>query len=77
MPTIPAKSKLAAPDLINKLSFSHFAELIAIEDDAKWAFNEIECMRGTWSVRELKRQISSLYYERSGLSENNERNRLS
>ena len=25
-------------------------------------------MQGCWSVRELKRQISSLYYERSGLS---------
>jgi predicted nuclease of restriction endonuclease-like (RecB) superfamily len=25
---------------------------------------------GNWSVRELKRQINSLYYERSGLSKN-------
>jgi predicted nuclease of restriction endonuclease-like (RecB) superfamily len=31
-------------------------------------FYEVECIRGNWSVRELKRQISSLYYERSGLS---------
>jgi predicted nuclease of restriction endonuclease-like (RecB) superfamily len=28
----------------------------------------VECIRGNWSVRELKRQIGSLYYERSGLS---------
>ena len=28
----------------------------------------MECIKGTWSVRELKRQINSLYYERSGLS---------
>jgi predicted nuclease of restriction endonuclease-like (RecB) superfamily len=31
-------------------------------------FYEVECIRGNWSVRELKRQITSLYYERSGLS---------
>jgi predicted nuclease of restriction endonuclease-like (RecB) superfamily len=28
----------------------------------------MECIRGNWSVRELKRQMASLYYERSGLS---------
>lgn len=57
-------------DLIEKLSFSHLAELIAIDDTTKRAFYEIECLRGNWSVRELKRQIGSLYYERSGLSRN-------
>ena len=55
-------------ELIQKLSFSHFAELIAISDETKRSFYEIECIRGNWSVRELKRQIGSLYYERSGLS---------
>jgi predicted nuclease of restriction endonuclease-like (RecB) superfamily len=50
------------------LSFTHFVELIVIEDDTKRAFYEVECLRGNWSVRELKRQIASLYYERSGLS---------
>jgi predicted nuclease of restriction endonuclease-like (RecB) superfamily len=57
-------------ELIEKLSFSHFAELIAIDDNTKRAFYEIESLRGNWSVRELKRQIGSLYYERSGLSRN-------
>ena len=37
-------------------------------NDLKRAFYEIECLRGNWSVRELKRQIASLYFERSGLS---------
>jgi len=55
-------------ELIQKLSFSHFAELIAIPDETKRLFYEIECIRGNWSIRELKRQIGSLYYERSGLS---------
>jgi predicted nuclease of restriction endonuclease-like (RecB) superfamily len=64
----PSQSDLPAIGLIQKLSFSHFAELIAISDETKRAFYEIECIRGNWSVRELKRQIGSLYYERSGLS---------
>ena len=76
--TLPAKSKTLPPspkqpaiqalELIQRLSFSHFAELIAISDETKRLFYEIECIRGNWSVRELKRQIGSLYYERSGLS---------
>ena len=76
--TLPAKSQIAstassqlgipASELIQKLSLSHFAELIGVADDTKRAFYEIECIRGNWSIRELKRQIGSLYYERTGLS---------
>ncbi|MBU4185414.1 MAG: DUF1016 family protein [Proteobacteria bacterium] len=54
--------------LITNLSFSQFAELIRLDDTLKRAFYEIECIKGNWSVRELKRQITSLYFERSGLS---------
>lgn len=60
-------------ELINNLSFSHFVELIKIKDNLKRTFYEIECIKGTWSLRELKRQINSLYYERSGLSNNKEK----
>ena len=56
--------------LVSNLSFTHFAELLSIEDATKRTFYEIECIKGNWSVRELKRQIGSLYYERSGLSHN-------
>jgi predicted nuclease of restriction endonuclease-like (RecB) superfamily len=56
--------------LIECLSFTHIVELIKVDDPLKCAFYEIECIRGNWSVRELKRQIASLYYERSGLSNN-------
>ncbi|MBC7700909.1 PDDEXK nuclease domain-containing protein [Aquabacterium sp.] len=59
---------LAPNRLLQALSFSHFAELIALDDPLKRRFYEIECMQGHWSVRELKRQIHSLYFERSGLS---------
>jgi len=55
-------------NLFASLSFTHFAELIAIDDPLKRAFYEVECIRGNWSVRALKRQIASLYFERSGLS---------
>lgn len=68
VPPIQKQPAIPAVELIQKLSFSHFAELIVISDETKRLFYEIECIRGNWSVRELKRQIGSLYYERSGLS---------
>ena len=54
--------------LISRLSFTHIIELLNLEDATKRNFYEIECIQGNWSVRELKRQIHSLYYERCGLS---------
>lgn len=57
-----------AIQLIKRLSFSHFVELIRIEDPLKRAFYEVETLRGTWGVRKLEEQIGRLVYERSGLS---------
>lgn len=59
--------------LLDSLSYSHFELLMNIDEPLKRTFYEIESMRGNWSVRELKRQIASLYYERSGLSKNKEK----
>ena len=56
------------PQLLQRLSFTHLNELIQLSDSTQRCFYEIECIRGNWSVRELRRQIASLYYERSGLS---------
>lgn len=56
--------------IINELSYTHIEQILAIEDETKRTFYEVECIRGNWSVRELKRQINSLYYERMGLSKN-------
>ena len=67
------RSGVAAEKLFTRLSFSHFAELIAIDDPLKRAFYEVECIRGNWSVRALKRQIATLYFERSGLSRDKEK----
>ncbi|HWL10221.1 MAG TPA: PDDEXK nuclease domain-containing protein [Planctomicrobium sp.] len=55
-------------NLLTRLSFSHISELLKCEDPQKRAYYEAECIRGSWTVRELKRQINSLLYERSGLS---------
>ncbi len=54
--------------LVSKLSFTHFSLLLPIDDPVKRRFYETECIKGTWSVRELKRQIDTLYFERSGIS---------
>lgn len=54
--------------LLATLSFSHFAELLQIADPLKRSFYELESVRGNWSLRELRRQIGSLYFERSALS---------
>ena len=54
--------------LFNQLSFTHFVQLLPIEDHLERAFYEIECMKGVWSTRELKRQIESDYFKRSGFS---------
>ena len=54
--------------LFNKLSFTHLAAILPIKDELQRAFYEIMAIKGTWSVRELQRQIDSNYYERSGWS---------
>ncbi len=59
--------------VVERLSFTHLVELIAIADPLKRAFYEIECIRGNWAVRALKRQIDTLYFERSALSRDKEK----
>lgn len=65
---IPSRPLLDPELLLSRLSFSHFAELITIEEQEERAFYELECIRGAWSVRELKRQIGTSYFERSAFS---------
>lgn len=64
--------RLSAEKLFNRLSSTHLNTISAIDNPVKRAFYEMEAIRGCWSVKELERQISSLYYERSGLSKNKE-----
>jgi hypothetical protein len=64
---------IPANKLLNSLSFSHFVELLKLDSQLKRTFYEMECIRGSWSVKELRRQINSLYYERSALSINKQK----
>jgi predicted nuclease of restriction endonuclease-like (RecB) superfamily len=44
--------------------------LLSVEDPETRAFYEAEALRGGWTVRQLDRQISTLFYERTALSKN-------
>ena len=56
-----------------KLSWSHYLELIKIDDELKRNFYLNECINSKWSVRELQRQRDSLLYERLTISANKEK----
>ncbi|HED37692.1 MAG TPA: DUF1016 domain-containing protein [Ignavibacteria bacterium] len=51
-----------------QLSWSHYCELLIIDDKEKRAFYTKESINSKWSVRELKREINSSLYERLLLS---------
>ena len=52
-----------------KLSWSHYCELLSIENVDERNFYEKECINSNWSVRELKRQLETSLFERLLLSE--------
>jgi predicted nuclease of restriction endonuclease-like (RecB) superfamily len=54
--------------LLNRLSFSHFVELIKEDNPLKRRFYEIEAIKNNWTLRELSRAMSTLLFERTGLS---------
>lgn len=64
----PALPTIDPDTLVTRLSYSHFEQLVELGDPMQRAFYEAEALRGNWSVRELKRQIATQYYQRSGLS---------
>ena len=68
-----ATSPLSGQLIMDRLSYSHIELLLELDDPLKRAFYEVECIRSNWSVRALKRQIATLYFERSGLSTNKEK----
>ncbi len=55
-----------------KLSWTHYQQLIRIENQQERSFYEIESAGNNWSVRELKRQINSSLFERLAISKNPE-----
>ena len=62
---------LVAPEMVfSSLSYSHLVQLLGVSDPLEKAFYEIEAIKGVWSKRELKRQIDSQLYYRTGISQN-------
>jgi len=59
------------------LPWSHYVRLLTVEGLKARAFYETEALRNGWSVRQLDRQISTRFYERTGASRNKERMLLS
>lgn len=51
-----------------KLTWTHYAELLSVSNDYARSFYEKQAVNENWSVRELKRQISSSLFERLALS---------
>jgi predicted nuclease of restriction endonuclease-like (RecB) superfamily len=64
--------QVPADKLFYRLPISHLTAISKIDDPLKRAFYEIETIKGCWTYDELDRQISTLYYERSGLSKDKE-----
>lgn len=58
--------------LSDNLTFSHFIEFINLDQTQARYFYETESLKNNWSVRELKRAINSMLFERTGLSINKE-----
>lgn len=59
-------------ELNDKLSWSHYLELMIIKDKNKRNFYEKECVSENWSVRELRRQLETSLFERLLLSDGRE-----
>jgi len=59
--------------LSHQLSWSHYFELLKINDDLERGFYEKQSVLENWSVRELKRQKNTALFQRIALSKNKEK----
>ena len=69
---LPGPAALHIRTLANRfpLSWTHYTRLLRVENPPAREFYETEALRGGWTVRQLERQISSQFYERTALSRN-------
>lgn len=67
---LKSEELISPEDVFSSLSYTHLAQLMSITDPVEKAFYEIQSIKGVWSKRELKRQIDSNLYLRTGLSRN-------
>ena len=71
--TVSHKFQTSPELMISRLSFSHLREIMTLDDPLARYFYEQECIKCTWSVRELRRQISTNLFVRTGISANPEK----
>ncbi len=62
--------QISPEKLFTHLSYTHFTLIMGVEDAVARIFYELETIKGVWTVRELKRQIDTNYFERSAISSN-------
>jgi len=66
--TVSAESPIANIARRFPLPWSAYVRLLSVRNENARSFYETEALRGGWSVRQLKRQIDSQFYERTALS---------
>lgn len=66
---LPIESTAISPNVF-PLPWSHYVRLLSVENAHARQFYEAEAIRGAWSVRQLNRQINSMFFERTALSKN-------
>jgi len=69
-PTASWSAELPAVARCFPLPWSHYVRLLSVENPEARRFYEEQALRGGWSVRQLGRQVSSQFYERTLLSKN-------
>lgn len=68
--TLSAESSLRRIAPYFSLPWSAYVRLLSVKNKHARNFYEAEALRGSWSVRQLDRQINSQFYERTALSKN-------
>lgn len=66
--TPSVESPLSALAARFPLPWSHYVKLLSLKNPLARGFYATEALRGGWSVRQLERQISTQFYERTALS---------
>jgi len=68
--TVSAESELDFLSQQFPLPWSHYVKLMSVQSEAARSFYEAEALRNGWSLRQLSRQVSTQFYERTLLSRN-------
>ena len=68
--TVSAESEVEVLRQQFPLPWSHYVKLMAVQSEEARAFYEAESLKNGWSLRQLSRQISTQFYERTLLSRN-------